>query len=130
MNYDLLKGCLVWFWNKETDRKLGVLAEYDPESPYPYYEMNGGCYRNCEPAEYKEVKFYNENPMKSVYLSAKEKAEQGIINAVDSYLQDAKQQYEDFLPNTNIAMENDYIHNACGESDEVCEAIRKYMELI
>lgn len=133
MDYNLLKGCLCWFWNTNgNEKKIGILADYyeDGEVPYSFYELNGGLFRYCEPAEYKDVKFFNENPMKSVYLSTKQKAEQGIIDAVDSYLQDAKQQYEDFLPNTNIAMENDYIHKACGESDEVCEAIRKYMELI
>ena len=131
--YSTLKGCLCWFWNtNEAEKKIGILADIyqDEETPVTFYELNGGVFKNCEPAKYKDVMFANENPMKSVYLSAKEQAEQGIIDAVESYLEDAKQQYEDFKPNYTIAMENDYIHKACGESDEVCEAIRKYMELI
>ena len=132
LNYDLIKGCLCWFWDKnEAKKRIGILVDYfGPESPYPFYEMDGGVYSHCEPVKYKDVLFYNENPMKEVYLTAKEKAEKGIIEAIDNFLDEEKKIYKDRLPNENMAMEQDNIHHACGESDEVCEAIRKYMELI
>lgn len=132
MNYDLLKGHLCWFWDKSEARKrIGILVEYFGEgNPYPFYEMDGGVFAHCEPVKYKDVLFYEENPMKETYLTAKEKAEKGIINAIDNFLEEEKKAYKESLPNPNMAMEQDNIHHACGESDAVCEAIRKYMELI
>jgi hypothetical protein len=132
MNYDLLKGCLCWFWDRnEAKPRIGILVDYfGPENPYPFYEMDGGVYAHCKPASYKDITFYNENPMKQTYLSAKEKAKEGILGAIDTFLAEEKESYKNESPNANIAMEKDNIHRVCGESDEVCEAIRKYMELI
>ena len=133
MNYRLLKGCLCWFWNRdEKNKTVGIFVDsyICQDSTTFFYELGGGVYLNCEPAEYKDIMFYNENPMKQGYLTAKEKAERGILEAVDMFLQEEKQQYIDESPNYEIAMENDNIHKVCGESEEVCEAIRKYMELL
>lgn len=132
INYDLLKGCLCWFWDRnEAKPRIGILVDYfGPESPYPFYEMDGGLYAHCKPAEYKEIKFYHENPMKSVYLGAKEKAQKKIIDTIDGYLTEESQNYIDYQPNTAVAMENDKIHVACAESEEVQNAIKEYMEIL
>ena len=135
MDKNLLKGCLVWLWNNnETDKQIGILADVYEDKEYPeqntYYALNGFGYKNCEPVEYKDVMFYNENPMKQVYLTAKEKAAQGIVDAVDEYFKDVKGDYEDELPNYVEGMRANKDHFACGESDGVVKAIEKYMELV
>lgn len=132
MNYDLLKGCLCWFWDRdEAKKKVGILVEYfGPENPYPFYEMEGGVFKNCEPVDTKDVVFYRESPMKKVYLTAKEKAQKEILEKIDEFLNEELKQYKNELPNPNIAMEKDNIHAVCAESKEVQEAIRKYMELL
>lgn len=133
MNYNLLKGCLCWFWNTNgNEKKIGILADYyeDGESPFSFYELNGGIFRYCEPAEYKDVMFYNENPMKSVYLGAKKKAEENIICAIDGYLNEVMDDYIDEMPNVIEGMRSNKEHVACAESEEVVKAIERYMELM
>ena len=99
MNYRLLKGCLCWFWNNESSKKIGIFVDYFQDEDCPemttFYELNGGCYKYCEPAKYKDIMFYEDNPMKQVYLSAKEKAEQGILDAVEEYFKEALDYYKD-----------------------------------
>lgn len=133
MNYNLLKGCLCWFWNtNEAEKKIGILADIyeDEETPITFYELNGGLFKYCEPAKYEDVVFYNENPMKSVYKKAKEKAARDIICAIDGYLNEVMDDYIGEMPNVIEGMRSNKEHVACAESEDVIKAIERYMELM
>lgn len=129
MNYDLLKGKLCWFWNKENDLHIDIFCDYYQDKEFPeqntFYSLNGS-YKYCKPAKVQDVMFYQAD----TYLSAKEKAEQGIIDAIDEYFKDVLPDYKDDLPNYVEGMRKNKEHIACGESDGVVKAIEKYMELL
>jgi hypothetical protein len=125
-----LIGTLCWFWhNNEVNKKIGILADIYVDEEFPeqttFYELNGGSYTHCEPVKEEHITFYAD---RDCTTKGYRKAQRELVETVEEYLNDAKEQYIDEIPNYEIAMEQDNVHCACGESDEVVEAIRKLME--
>jgi len=129
MKNEKLRGCLCWFWNyNPKEKRVGILADIydDGESPTIYYELNGGSFYNCEPASRDDFSFYNNNPLQT----AKEKAAEKIIETIDVYFNEIKEEYKNDLPNYVVGMIKNHECQACLESFEVQNAVKKYMELM
>ena len=125
-----LIGTICWFWyDNEVNKKIGILADIYIDEEYPeqttFYELNGGGYPRCEPVKDYEVAFYADRDCSTAGLR---RAEKNVIETIEQYINEAKEQYIDEVPYYEIAMEQDKVHCACGEDEEVVEAIRKLME--
>ena len=62
IDYESMIGCVGWFWdNDDEEESLGVIAEYNPETGFPFVKgNNGNTYFNFRPAKKSELKFWED----------------------------------------------------------------------
>lgn len=129
-----LVGCLCWFWNnKEEQAKIGILADVYEDEEYPeqntFYELNGGSYKFCCPAEDYEVKFYAD---KDCTTASKRRCRNAVADAIEEELEEQLDYYADEYenhPTINYvqAALSDNVHCAVLESDRVVDAVKKLL---
>ena len=59
MNYDLLKGKLCWFWNKENDLHIDIFCDYYQDKEFP--EQNTFYSLNVYDFQGYDLNLYNKN---------------------------------------------------------------------
>ena len=112
-----------------TKKKIGILADMYIDDEYPeqnsFYELNGGVYSNCEPANEEDIPFYAD---KNSSTRGQRKAKKDLINAIEEYLEDKMEYYEensDEYINYVEASLDDEVHVSCFQDEKILELARK-----
>ena len=125
-----IKGTLCWFWNNnEVNKKIGILADIyvDEECPEQttFYELNGGLFKHCEPADEKDITFYADKDCSTRGLR---KAKKALIEAIEENLQEQMNYYEensdDYINYVEAALD-DKVHVSCFQDEKILKLARK-----